>query len=317
MPLHCPRRRSAQDEENQAGVRGRRHRRVACLLLALPTAALLLAGCKPAERAPLPPRSQPQMPPAPAEPTAVLPAPSAPATPKAVSEPKAVPETSGGTAPLTVTLAATNSGRHVGVGSGVTLTAFTTPTRGQSATLTLFYQRGRGRKTVFSFAQGSLCSTTWIAPAPGRYRFTAAALDDRRRAAVSRSVEITVDRPATQARPQIAAAPPFPAIKSVAARPSQPRTPRAAKRLAVTRPPVRPPVYHVVAAHFALRRNADVLATALRKNGYHAAARRMVDGRGKSVYIVETGAYRQPGEVFEAVAQLLRSGYPAYFYTGD
>lgn len=272
MPLHCPHCRTAPA--------------AACLMLALPAATLLVAGCRPAGQAALPPRSQPQAPPSvPAEPTAILPAPLA--APDAGTKKGGKTKTHEDAAPLTVTLTATHGGRHIKVGTGVTLTAFTTPTRGRSATVTLFYRLNRGRKTVFSFAQGSLCSTTWMAPAPGLYRFTAAALDDRRRAAVSRSVEITVDRPATPP-PRVAAA-----------------------------HPIHPLVYHVVAAHFAFSRNAVVLADALRKNGYHAVVRRMADERGKAVSVVETGTYRRPGEVFEAVAGLLRSGYPAYFFTGQ
>lgn len=296
MPLHCPHCRTAPA--------------ASCLMLALPAAMLLVAGCRPAGQAALPPRSQPQAPPSvPAEPTAILPAPLA--APDAGTKKGGKTKTHEDAAPLTVTLTATHGGRHIKVGTGVTLTAFTTPTRGRSATVTLFYRLNRGRKTVFSFAQGSLCSTTWMAPAPGLYRFTAAALDDRRRAAVSRSVEITVDRPATPP-PRVAAALPTPAV----ARPSQPKSPRTAKRPAAAHP-IHPPVYHVVAAHFAFSRNAVVLADALRKNGYHAVVRRMADERGKAVSVVETGTYRRPGEVFEAVAGLLRSGYPAYFFTGQ
>lgn len=284
--------------------------RLVWLLLALP-AALLAGGCRPGER-PAPPRVQAQAPPQDrAVPAAVLPAPTATAAPKTAPLssvtpiPKAAPKRAGQDTPLTVTLAAADSGRHLRVGSDVALTAFTTLPRGRSATLTLFYQWNRGRRTVFSFAQGSLCSASWFARAPGRYRFTATALDDRQQAAVSQSVEITVDGPATQARPQ-AAVPP-----AAMAPPSRPRAPRVAERPAAAGPPL----YHVVAARFAYSRNADVLAAALQRNGYHAAARRIADGRGRIVYVVETGTYRRPGEVFDAVAKLLRSGYPAYFYT--
>lgn len=244
------------------------------------------------------------------KPVAVLPTPLAPAPPHTRKKADGETKADKGTAPLTITLTAKNGGRHVKVGTEVTLTAFTTLAHGQSATLTLFYRLNRGRETVLAFVQGSLCSTTWMAAAPGLYQFTAFALGSRRQAAVSRSVEITVDRPVTPTTPRIAVAPPPPAVS----RPAQPRTPRTAKHLAAARS-VRPLVYHIVAARFAFSRNAVVLAEALRKSGYHAAVRHMADDRGQTIYVVETGAYRQPGEVFEAVAGLLRSGYPAYFFT--
>lgn len=296
-----------------------RRPRVVRLLRALPAAALLASGCTEratSPRAPAPAQGSTVPTAVPATPTATAPASEVTPTPKAAPE-KIGQAAPGATAPLTVTLAASDSGRqHVRAGSDVTLTAFTALPRGRSATLTLFYQQGRGRRTVFSFAQGSLCSATWFARAPGRYRFTATALDDRHRAALSRSVDITVDGPVPRVTPLVAAVPPPP----VAARPSRPRPPRAPTGLAAPRPavaaPVRPPIYHVVAARFAQARNADVLAAALRGNGYHATARRMADGHGQTVYVVETGTYRRPAEVFGAVSKLLRSGYPAYFYAG-
>jgi len=274
----------------------------AFLLGALSAAAFLTARRRPPARV-VPAGGAPAALLASSPPPAVVPARPAPAAPR----PPATKEADEDAGPLTVSLAATNAGRHVKVGAGVTFTAFTAQAPGRSATLTIYYRRDRGRKIVFSFAQGTLCSTTWMAPAPGRYEFTASALGDRRRDAVSRDVEITVDAPPA---PRVAAAPPAPKVAPIA-------EPVAKRPVAAESAAVRPPVYHVAAAHFARARSAEALAGALRQSGYRAAAvRRMNDAQGKSVYVVETGTFRRPAEVYAAVAVLLRSGYPAYFYAG-
>lgn len=285
----------------------------AVLLAALAAVTFSVARHKPPARA-VSAAPAPAVPPAPAPPPVMAPAAPAAAAPR----PGAAKEADADTGPLAVNLTATNDGRHIKVGAGVTFTAFTALAPSRSATLTIFYRLNRGRKTMVSFAQGTLCSTTWAAPAPGRYRFTASALGDRRQAAVSRDVEITVDAPI--APPRVAAAPPKPKARPVAARPPQPKKPVAAKPAAVkrvaARPAARPLVYHVFAAHFARARNADDLAAALGRNGYRATVRRMNDRQGKAIYVVETGTYRQPAEVYAAVNGLLQSGYPADFYTG-
>jgi len=251
--------------------------------------------------------SQAQVPAAPPVPAAIIAPPSAPALPsagiKAAEGTKAADETT----PLTVALASTSDGRHVQAGSAVTLTAFTSLARGRSAALTLLYRRGRGRATTLAFAQGSLCSTTWTPPSPGRYEFTATALGDRRQAAVSRRVAITVDAPALP--PAATAAPPLP----VAASPA-PRTAARVKRPVAARP-ASPLVYHVAAAHFPFLRNATVLSDALSRRGYPAVPEPMTGKDGKVVYVVVTGRYRRPQEARKAVLALQRSGYPAYFFS--
>lgn len=292
------------------------------LLLALVASALFVAQRKTAARAALP---IPAVTAQPAPGDAPPPPPSAPAPP-AAPVPAAVfgTKTAVGAPPLTVTLASTSEGRHVKIGTAVTLTAFTTLAHGQSATLTLFSRRGRGQKTMFSFAQGSLCSTTWTPSVPGRYEFTATALGDRRQAAASRRVEIIVDKPAPQTVAQdkaqdkvaqvplpVSAAPPPSRLVSLP--PPRTVTPRTALR---ARPPAPPLAYHVAAAQFSFSRSAVVLADALSRRGYQAVPERMADPHGKTVYVVVTGSYRRPKEARKAVLALQRSGYPAYFFGG-
>lgn len=279
-------------------------------------AALRLAAARsqaPAPPAPNPPASgEPPLPAAPPLP-AVPPLPTAPA-----SGTKTAAKAAGETTPMTITLASTSAGRHVSVGENVTLTALA---RGQGATLTLFYRRGHREKTMIGFGQGSLWSGIWTPAAPGRYEFTATALGDHRQEAVSRPIEITVDKPVPQAAhpaPQVAArekaapaAPPRP-------RPLSPPPPRAAPPRAAVRaaPPASGLIYHVAAAQFSFSRSAVVLADALARRGYPAVPERMTDRHGKTVYVVVTGSYRRPKEARAAALALQRSGYPAYFYSG-
>jgi len=316
------------------------------LLLALVASALLVARRRPVVQSPRATPAQAQtpdtVPPVTVPPVPVNSAPPPPApVASAVSALPAAPATPGaGTktvveaVPLTITLASTSAGRHVKVGDDVTLTAFTALTRGRSATLTVFYQRGRGQKIMLSFAQGSLCSTTWTPSAPGRYEFTATALGDSQQAATSRRVEITVDRPdrqtaaqdaVVQAPPVVAAVPlprpvSLPPPRDVRPRTMRPRTvwPRTGLPRATPSAPRPAPAltYHVAAAHFAFSRSAVVLADALIRRGYPAVPERMADGHGKTVYVVVTGSYRRPKDARNAAVALQRSGYPAYFFGG-
>jgi len=196
----------------------------AVLLLALAASALFVARRGPGRRsvpaaaaipAPKPPAVAPPAPSsAPALPVTSVPSPTpAPRT-------KAPAEDAASAAPLTITLASTRDGRHVKVGEGVTLTAFISSAHAQGATLTLFSRHGRGPRTIVSFAQGSLCSTTWTPPAPGRYEFTAAALDHHQQA-VSRRVSVTVDAPPAPLTAAREEAPPETAARVVA--PPRPR----------------------------------------------------------------------------------------------
>jgi len=347
MPLHCPRCRTAQAEENKTclncgqsltptpdapladpvhGVQARQAPwRLPALIavglpLALAAAALLIPQHKPgrgaAPAAPAQAQTPAAVPPVPGDAPLLAAAPALPA----VSAPPPAPATPGGgaktaveTAPLTITLTSMSAGRHVKVGSDVTLTAFTSLARGRRATLTLFYRRGRGRKTMLSFAQGSLCSTTWTPSAPGRYEFMATALGDAQQAAASRPVQITVDRPAAQpsapasARNEAAQAPPPRPVRL----PLRTAPPRAAAQAPRPAPAL---TYYVAAAYFSFPQSAVVLADALKHRGYPAVSERMADPHGKTVYVVVTGSYQRPSEAHKVALSLQRSGYPAYFF---
>ena len=240
--------------------------------------------------------------------------------------------------PLKVSLASVSAGRHIEVGTPVSLTAYTTSAHGQSATLTLFSRRGRGQKTMLAFVVGSLCSTTWTPIAPGPYVFMATAHDDHRQAS-SDHIEITVDKPAPLAAsqdtpvqtPPVIAAPLAPRsmrqrsarAASVRAASAQAASVRAASVRAVqvkTAPPAARPApaitYHVAAARFPFLRNATILADALNRRGYHAVPERMADAHGKTIYAVVIGSYRRPREAHAAALALQRSGYPAYLFGG-
>ena len=298
---------------------------IAAGLVAALVAWALLSAPRPSGRhAARPASALAAVPPTPGDvppPSSLPAAPAVPVTPKARAERLVAAET----APLTISLASTRAGRHVRIGDPVTLTAFTALAQGQSATLTVFYRRGRGPKTMLSFVQGSLCSTTWTPTVPGRYEFTATAHGDRRQAAASRRIEITVDQPAgprnqpvpplvAHRRPPVAAPPPLVAQTrlSVAA----PAPPRPRKTAARAPRPVPSHAYHVAAAVFYFPRSAAVLAEALNRHGYHAVPERMAGPHGKSVYVVVTGGYRRPGEAHTAALALQRSGYQAYVFGG-
>ncbi len=294
------------------------------LLLALAASALLVAQRRAAHRASLPAQASIPLaaPPVPRDvaplPTAVAPAVSAPPLAPASSKPKTPARTTVEAVPLTVTLDSTREGRHVRVGEDVTLTALA---HGRSETLTLFYRRGRGGKTMLSFVEGSLSSTTWTPAVPGRYEFTATALSDRHQAAASRPIKIIVDGPApmgvapaltAEAAPRVAAVRP---PSRPAHRPSKRQPPRAVPPPVARSKPHAPTLtYHVAAAQFPFIRNATVLADALNQRGYQAVPERMADRRGKTVYVVVTGTYRSPKEAHAAALVLQRNGYPAYFF---
>lgn len=289
------------------------------LLLVLAASALLVARHRPLTRTPLAAPVQAQTPdtasPAPltvspAPPPAAPPVPQVAATLVTGTKPVAAKVAA---PPLTVTLASTGAGRHIKVGDAVTFTAFTTLEHGHSATLTLFARRGRSPRAMFAFVQGSLCSTLWTAPSPGRYTFTATALGDRHQTAASGRVEITVDKPAA------------PRVASEAARQAPPRAVPPRTTASKSAPPKRTPrpkplapvsTYYVAAAQFFYPRSADVLAAALSHRGYKAVPERMTDAHGKAVYVVVTGSYRRPSEARSAALALQRSGYPAYFFGG-
>ncbi len=264
------------------------------LLLALIVGAVILNQRKAAVRT-----ASPQTP-VTIPPIAAAPIPAASPTITAAKDVK--------TAPLALSLTATEAGRRISVGSNVTLTVFTTHAQGRSAAMTLSYRRNQGRRMVLAFAQGSLCTTTWTPQTPGRYEFSATALDGGPRAVAARPVTITVsDSTVLTAQPS-AVMPAAPRV-TVHALPTKTHS-----SISAMPPPRSRLLYHVEAAHFPFVRNAAVLAAALRRQGIPAVAQRITDRRGKPVYIVETGTYHRLGAVRKAVLTLQRSGYPAYFY---
>lgn len=284
-------------------------------LFVLGGVVLLAALQKPPARPPLPVSSK--------TPLRVTSLPSPPVAPERaaltpVSPARTRPKTA---VPVTVTLVASNETRPIKVGAGVTLTALTNLAPGQSASLTLTYRRGHGRNTLFSFAQGSLLSTIWTPPAPGRYDFLATALEGRQKAAASRPISILVVADHAGKSPLLTAALPSPKIPQ-----SLPQAPRpasllgkprkkaaAAKHAAPSAASAR--LFHVAAAHFPFAANAVVLAGALHNRGYHATPERMADKQGKAVYVVVTGSYRRAEEARQQVLILQSSGYPAYFFS--
>ena len=102
--------------------------------------------------------------------------------------------------PLTVLLQSAAAGQHIPVGTPVVITAVAMLPPGQSAALALSCKATQGLKTMFSFAEGRLCSANWTPSAPGRYQFTATALDDQCHSASARPLWISVEGPALTAR---------------------------------------------------------------------------------------------------------------------
>ena len=216
-------------------------------------------------------------------------------------------------APLTVTLYSADRGRHVPVGAPVMISAYAPLPPGQSATLAISYGKRSGPKSLLSLAQGSLCSTAWTPSAPGRYEFTASALDSRKTSAFSNHLSIQVDA-APQGRP---------VHRLVNARPSAVLPIRTAARQTKRRrlpphpkPPISasPPPYHVAAATFPVQHIADTLAGALRRRGFHAIVRPVSKGHGKPTYTVETGDYSRRPDAKTQMRLLQHDGYPAYLF---
>ncbi len=206
--------------------------------------------------------------------------------------------------PLTVTLSSASSTRHVPVGKPIMISAYASLPPGQSATLAISYGKDGGPKTLLALAQGSLSSAAWTPTAPGRYRFTASALDSRKNGAFSHHLTILVDGP-----PPVPAAVKPASAKLTAAEPSIRRT--QIKAAAAPRPRVRtiplPQPYHVAAASFRVKRIADTLAGALRQRGFHAFVRPAARGQ----YRVETGDFVRRADAQKQMRLLQRDGYPS------
>lgn len=234
------------------------------------------------------------------------PAPSPAASSPAATSSAAVPASVDPAAvPLTVTLSSAGS-RHVPVGKPVMVSAYASLPPGQSATLAISYGKDGGPKTLLALAQGSLSSAAWTPTAPGRYRFTASALDSRKNGAFSHHLTIYVDAPPSA---------------PVAAKPA---SERPAETQRIQRPPLKaaaapkprvktaasPQPYHVAAASFRVKRIADTLAGALRQRGFHAFVRPSARGQ----YRVETGDFVRRADAQKQVQLLQRDGYPSYLF---
>lgn len=234
--------------------------------------------------------------------------------------------------PLTVTLYSANSGKHVPVGKPVMISAYASLPPGQSATLAISYAKDAGPRTLLSLAQGSLSSAAWTPVEPGRYKFTASALDSRKNGVFSHSLVILVNAPPqpnsapVASVPAAAFAPPAPI--RVAARPSAVRlaapkhpAPKLSKLTPATpKPPRKAPApphispYHVAAAGFRVRAIAETLAGALRRRGFNAFVRPTAQGQSPKAYQVETGDYMHLDEAQAQVSLLKRDGYPAFLF---
>jgi len=226
-----------------------------------------------------------------------------PAAPVKPADSSAVPvPISSAAVPLTVTLSSASGSRHVPVGKPVMISAYASLPPGQSATLAISYGKDDGPKTLLALAQGSLSSAAWTPTAPGRYRFTASALDSRKNGAFSHHLTILVDPPP----PAPVAAKPAPAkpftSKRTAAKPSAPKP--HVRTIAL------PQTYHVAAASFQVKRIADTLAGALRQRGFHAFVRPSARGQ----YRVETGDFVHRSDANKQVQLLKRDGYPSYLF---
>ena len=280
-------------------------------------------------------------------PMASIPLPE-PAIPPPASLPAAVPAEASTAVqvPLTVTLYSAGSGRHVRVGTAVLISAYATLPPGQSATVLISYTRNNGPQSLLALAQGSLSSTAWTPSVPGRYNFTASALDSEKNNAASRHLLIYADAGPAKGAGAAKSLPPAivpipPPVKAAAFAPARPaRNPalrRIAARLAapvrhVPKPPIHlrpaptrqttravPRSYpskasHVAAATFLFRPLAETLAGALRRRGFHAFVRTVAQPHHKPTYAVETGDFQHPADARGQVETLKRDGYPASVY---
>ena len=253
--------------------------------------------------------------PAPVSPVLLTPASSqVPSEAMAVSVPSltprevVVPVQTTETAPLTVMLVSTVSGKHVAVGVPVTVSAYAVVPIGETATLAVSYSKGDRTKSLLSLTQGSLSSTVWTPLAPGRYRFIASALDSRKNSVSSRPIFITAEGSAVAPVPKVK---PVPAASSPERVPviSKPTRPSVIKHTAVKLSASQP--YHVAAATFSYRPVAETLAGALRSRGFHAFVRSSPPYQHPATYRVETGDFVRQEDAQKQVRLLVRDGYPS------
>ena len=284
---------------------------------------------------PMPHRSN--NPPLPSSSAAVLPPPADPALPVPAlplpvraQAPIAAP-TGGASPPLAVTLYCAGSGKHIPVGKPVLISAYAALPPTGSATIAISYTRDGGPRSLLTLAQGSLSTASWTPALPGRYDFTASALDRRKISAFSRHITIDADAPAAPVQPRPTVSPALPSVKSGAL--GQPHgaaapRPRAPLLLAVRRPAPKPAAakqaaplkaphsraYHVAAATFVARPLAETLAGALRRRGFHASVQPSPGLFHKTSYVVQTGDYLRSADAQKQAALLKQDGYPAYVF---
>ena len=231
------------------------------------------------------------------------------------ASPPAAPA-SAASVPLTVTLSRAGGSRHVPVGKPVMISAYASLPPGESATLAISYGKASGPKTLLALAQGSLSSAAWVPVAPGRYKFTASALDSRKNGAFSRSLFISVDAPPAPVKPAPAPAPvaAVPAVRAAPVRVAAPKPAAPKPHRNLPTPPASSDSspYRVAAAGFKVKAIAETLAGALRRRGFHAFVRPTAFGRRPKMYQVETGDFVRLKEAQKQVGLLKRDGYPAY-----
>ena len=270
---------------------------------------------RPAKNPPLPSGSAASLPPA----DPVLP-------PLVTAQPSAAKIAVDGQVPLGVTLYSAGSGKRISVGKPVLISAYAALPPAGSATIAISYTRNGGPRSLLTLAQGSLSTASWTPAAPGRYAFTASALDSRKISAFSRPLVIIAEAmpaPANELSPPVASTAPSPAItaapapvlraqlrpRRIAAR-SVPATRPAPQRSNGQKSHLKP--YHVAAAAFVVRPVAETLAGALRRRGFHAFVRETSQPHHKPTYVVETGKFLRPADAKKQLYTLNHDGYPAF-----
>ena len=258
-------------------------------------------------------------------------------TPTLPLPPPAGAAPAGGAAlPLAVTLYSAGSGKHIAVGKPILISAYASLPPSGSATIAISYTCDGGPRSLLTLAQGSLSTASWTPAAPGRYDFTASALDSRKISAFSHHIIINADAAPATAGPIpasiVSPAPPVKAAESVPAlRREKPvlrriavrslPAERPAPKLPTAKPVVKPvpaakapssKVLHVAAAQFVVRPVAETLAGALRRRGFHAFVRVNTQPDRKPTYVVETGKFLRPADAKKQLYTLNHDGYPAF-----
>lgn len=268
---------------------------------------------RPAKTPPLPSNS----------PAAVL-TPADPALPPIASALPPAKTAADGQVPLAVTLYSAGGGKHVSVGKPVLISAYAVLPPAESATIAISYTRNGGPQSLLTLAQGSLSTASWTPAAPGRYNFTASALDSRKISAFSHSLVIVADAAPANTLPPPVVSPALPPAGTAARAPTHRAEPSARRIAARTVPAARPAPrrpkaqtprlkpYHVAAAAFVVRPVAETLAGALRRRGFHAFVRETKQPHHKPAFVVETGTFLRPADAKKQLYTLNHDGYPAF-----